>query len=78
MKRSVTLRPPANSKLQTLFSWQTTMLLQSDTAASIFILLLVLCNYYSRAVFIPLERRHQRRLDKVHTIETVKVARRCQ
>ena len=43
------------------------------------ILLLVLCSYYSRVVFISLEsRRHQRRLDKVCTIDTVSSVRPCQ
>ena len=44
-----------------------------------FFLLLVLCGYYSRVVFISLETcRYQQRVEKVRTSETVMVAKRCQ
>ena len=47
-----------------------------QTLRQVFLSLLVLCGYYSRAAFISLETwRHQRWLDKVRTSETVMVAR---
>ena len=53
--------------------------ISSDAAATIFFRCSFLCDYNSRAAFISLKaRRHQRRLDRVRTNETVTIARHCQ